>query len=50
MPGHATLQRLKSVTADLASSSGDERLDQVLSEIELRLEVEIAKLSPPRQD
>jgi hypothetical protein len=47
-PGHGTLQRLKSATADLASSSGDERLDRVLSEIELRLEVEIAKLGPPR--
>jgi hypothetical protein len=47
-PGHATLQRLKSATADLANSSGDERLDRVLSEIELRLEVEIAKLGPPR--
>jgi len=47
-PGHATLQRLKSATADLTTSSGDERLDQVLAEIELRLEVEIAKLGPPR--
>ena len=47
-PGHGTLQRLKSATADLANGSGDERLDQVLSEIELRLEVEIAKLGPPR--
>jgi hypothetical protein len=47
-PSHATLQRLKSATTDLASSSGDERLDRVLSEIELRLEVEIAKLGPPR--
>jgi hypothetical protein len=47
-PGQATLQRLKSATADLANSSGDERLDGVLSEIELRLEVEIAKLGPPR--
>ena len=48
VPSHAALQRLKSATTDLANSSGDERLDQVLSEIELRLEVEIAKLSPPR--
>ena len=47
-PGHATLQRLKSATAELTASSGDERLDQVLAEIELRLEVEIAKLGPPR--
>ena len=41
-------RRLKSATADLASGTGDEQLDQVLSEIELRLEVEIAKLGPPR--
>jgi hypothetical protein len=47
-PGHATLQRLKSATTDLANGSGDERLDRVLSEIELRLEVEIAKLGPSR--
>ena len=44
----STLQRLKSATADLRDSSGDSRLDGVLAEIELRLEVEIAKMSPPR--
>jgi len=44
----STLQRLKSATADLRDSSGDPRLDGVLAEIELRLEVEIAKMSPPR--
>ena len=46
--GPSTLQRLKSATADLRDSSGDDRLDSVLAEIELRLEVEIAKISPPR--
>jgi hypothetical protein len=44
----STLQRLKSATTDLTASSGDDRLDTVLAEIELRLEVEIAKLSPHR--
>jgi hypothetical protein len=47
-PNPSTLQRLKSATAELSDRSGDERLDQVLAEIELRLVVEIAKLSPPR--
>jgi hypothetical protein len=46
--GPSTLQRLKSATAELADSSGDARLDSVLAEIELRLEVEIAKMGPPR--
>jgi hypothetical protein len=45
--GPSTLQRLKSATAELRDSSGDERLDSVLAEIELRLAVEIAKLGPP---
>ncbi len=44
----STLQRLKSATTDLMASSGDDRLDSVMAEIELRLEVEIAKLSPQR--
>jgi hypothetical protein len=48
LPGPSTLQRLKSATAELGDNSGDERLDLVLAEIELRLQVEIAKLSPPR--
>jgi Class II flagellar assembly regulator len=39
----ATLLRLKAVAADLKDSSGDERLDQVLSEIDLRVAVELAK-------
>ena len=44
----STLQRLKSATAELRDASGDEGLDSVLAEIELRLEVEIAKLTPVR--
>lgn len=39
----ATLLRLKAVAADLKDGSGDERLDQVLSEIDLRVAVELAK-------
>lgn len=35
--------RLRMAAADLKSVSGDPRLDQVLSEIELRVEVELAK-------
>jgi hypothetical protein len=46
--GPSTLHRLKSATAELRDSSGDDRLDSVLAEIELRLAVEIAKLSPAR--
>jgi hypothetical protein len=42
----ATLQRLKAVAAHLKTGSGDARLDQVLAEIELRVEVEIAKMAP----
>jgi hypothetical protein len=37
--------RLKSAMADLRDASGDDRLDSVLAEIELRLEVE---MGPPR--
>ena len=40
---------VKSATANLADASGDAGLDAVLSEIELRVEVEIAKMSPPRE-
>lgn len=40
---HGTLLRLKAVAADLKDSSGDDRLDQVLGEIELRVAVELAK-------
>jgi hypothetical protein len=39
----ATLLRLKAVATDLKDGSGDERLDQVLSEIHLRVAVELAK-------
>jgi hypothetical protein len=46
--GPSTLQRLKSATADLRDASGDAGLDSVLAEIELRVEVEIAKMSPQR--
>ncbi|WP_424631474.1 flagellar assembly protein FliX [Bradyrhizobium sp. SYSU BS000235] len=35
--------RLRTAAAELKSVSGDPRLDQVLSEIELRVEVELAK-------
>ena len=37
------VSRLRDAAADLKSSSGDPRLDAVLSEIELRVEVELAK-------
>jgi hypothetical protein len=46
--GPPTLARLKSATAELRDASGDPRLDAVLGEIELRLEVEMAKFGPPR--
>jgi hypothetical protein len=39
----ATLTRLRGVAAELKESSGDQGLDAVLSEIELRVEVELAK-------
>jgi hypothetical protein len=39
----AALLRLKAVAADLQGGSGDEKLDQVLGEIELRVAVELAK-------
>jgi hypothetical protein len=39
----ATMLRLKSVAADLKEGSGDARLDSVLAEIDLRVEVELAK-------
>lgn len=35
--------RLRDAAADLKQSSGDPRLDTILSEIELRVEVELAK-------
>jgi len=39
----STLSRLRDAAANLKSSSGDPGLDAVLSEIELRVEVELAK-------
>jgi hypothetical protein len=39
----ATVSRLRDAAASLKSSSGDPGLDTVLSEIELRVEVELAK-------
>ncbi len=39
----STVIRLKEAAANLKSSSGDPGLDSVLSEIELRVEVELAK-------
>lgn len=39
----ATVARLRNAAADLKASSGDAGLDAVLSEIELRVEVELAK-------
>ncbi len=39
----STLGRLKSAAEGLKQSSGDEGLDAVLAEIELRVEVELAK-------
>jgi hypothetical protein len=38
-----TLRRLKAVTVDLKGGSGDDGLDGVLAEIDLRVEVELAK-------
>jgi len=39
----SALLHLKAVAGDLKDSSGDEKLDQVLGEIELRVAVELAK-------
>jgi hypothetical protein len=39
----ATVQRLRTAASDLKTNSGDEGLDSVLAEIELRVEVELAK-------
>jgi hypothetical protein len=39
----ATMLRLKSVAADLHDASGDDRLDAVMAEIDLRVAVELAK-------
>ena len=39
----STVNRLRTAAANLKSSSGDPGLDEVLAEIELRVEVELAK-------
>jgi hypothetical protein len=44
--GPSTLARLRSVATELKDASGEPGLDTVLAEIELRVEVEIAKLTP----
>src|SRR5882757_2969994 len=46
MLSQATLSKLKSAAGFLKGSSGDDGLDAVLGEIELRVEVEIAKMAP----
>lgn len=38
-----TVARLRTAAAELKTTSGDPGLDQVLAEIELRVEVELAK-------
>jgi class II flagellar assembly regulator FliX len=43
----ATLASLKTAAADLAENTGDRGLDAVMAEINLRVEVELAKLGPP---
>ena len=43
----ATMLRLKSVAADLHEPTGDDRLDQVMAEIDLRVAVELAKAGVP---
>lgn len=47
MLDQGTMLRLKAVSADLRDGSGDERLDQVLAEIDLRVAVELAKAGIP---
>ena len=44
----AALARFKSVATGLAESTGDPGLDTVLAEIELRVEVELAKVGMPQ--
>ena len=43
----ATMLRLKAVAADLKEGSGDAGLDSVLAEIDLRVQVELAKAGLP---
>jgi len=42
----ATVARLKSTVSGLKEGSGDPMIDGVLAEIELRVEVELAKMEP----
>jgi len=46
MLSQSTLNKLQSAAGFLKGSSGDDGLDAVLDEIELRVEVEIAKMAP----
>lgn len=39
------INRLKAAAAELGAETGDQKLDQVLADIDLRVQVEIAKLS-----
>jgi hypothetical protein len=41
----AVVLRLQSAAAELKDGSGDPRVDQVLAEIDLRVEVELAKVA-----
>jgi hypothetical protein len=41
----SVVPRLKSAAAELKDGSGDPRVDQVLAEIDLRVEVELAKVA-----
>jgi hypothetical protein len=41
----STLNRLRAISKDLSEPTGDSGLDGVLAEIDLRVQVEIAKLS-----
>lgn len=43
----SAVAQLKSIAAGLAETTGDSNLDTVLSEIELRVEVELAKIGAP---
>jgi Class II flagellar assembly regulator len=45
-PSSATLGKLHAAAADLKLGSGHDKLDAVLAEIELRVEVELAKMAP----
>jgi hypothetical protein len=46
--GPSTLMRLRSAGTDLRDATGDAGLDAVLAEIDLRLAVEVAKMSRPK--